>query len=116
MSSTSCFISNLTNSSIIKIIKEAPTFEDSEQFQSLEKDSLEDMLLRLRILGKFLGYLVFLPYQYRVPASQLKEIICIRNNVSSIDSWFYLLIHRFLILVFQIAYEYSGTDRNCRSE
>ena len=44
------------------------------------KDLIEDILLRLRILGKFLGYLVFYPYQYSISGNFVKELVSIRNN------------------------------------
>jgi hypothetical protein len=33
------------------------------------------------VLGKFLGYLVFLPYQHIVATINSKEFISLRNNV-----------------------------------
>ncbi len=39
------------------------------------------MLLRLRILGKFLGYLTFYPYQYTISSNLIKELVSIRNSV-----------------------------------
>ena len=41
----------------------------------------EEMLLKLKILGKFLGYLVFFPYQYPVASYCIKDLSSIRNNV-----------------------------------
>ncbi len=38
------------------------------------------MLLRLRILGKFLGYLYFSPYSYPIPNHFIKSLTEIRNN------------------------------------
>jgi hypothetical protein len=43
---------------------------------------IEDMLLRLRILGKFLGYLYFGPYSYTIPNHFIKNLTEIRNNVN----------------------------------
>ncbi len=42
---------------------------------------IEDTILRLRILGKFFGYLVFHPYQYTVSNFLIKDLSLIRNNV-----------------------------------
>lgn len=41
---------------------------------------IEDMLLRLRILGKFLGYLYFCPYNHPMPNHFVKNLVEIRNN------------------------------------
>ena len=38
------------------------------------------MLLRLRILGKFLGYLFFSPYSHTIPRFYQNELAEIRNN------------------------------------
>ena len=50
---------------------------------ALSKEAIEDMLLRLRIMGKFLGYLVFYPYNYTISSFLVKELVLIRNTVST---------------------------------
>jgi codanin-1 len=55
---------------------------------SMDKDSIEDMFLKLRVLGKFLGYLVFYPYQYSISSFLIKDVIAIRNNVNCYFSYF----------------------------
>ena len=39
------------------------------------------MLLKLRVLGKFLGYLLFCPYNYPMPNYIISDVTEIRNNV-----------------------------------
>ena len=55
---------------------------------ALIEDMIEDMLLRLRILGKFLGYLYFSPYNYPIPNYMIKNLIEIRNNVTFVQQYF----------------------------
>ncbi|CAF0715052.1 unnamed protein product [Brachionus calyciflorus] len=64
---------------IENIHKDIPDFENKAD-DSFEKDTFEDMLLKLKILGKFLGYLVFYPYQYPVASYCIKDLVLIRNN------------------------------------
>jgi codanin-1 len=87
---------------MFKIHKEIPNFEN-KQDNSIEKEMIEDVLLRLRILGKFLGYLVFLPYQYTLSSSCIKDLVSIRNNVSfSFKAKLFLFfVFKSLILIFQ---------------
>jgi hypothetical protein len=59
------------------------------------------MLLKLRVLGKFLGYLFFCPYNYPMPNYIVSEVTEIRNNVNYKDfkSFYSLLklnyLHKF---------------------
>lgn len=74
-----CLKESISNE-IDLIHKDIPDLENRTE-NSIDKDLIEDMLLKLKILGKFLGYLVFYPYQYPVSSYCIKDLVSIRNNV-----------------------------------
>lgn len=46
---------------------------------------LEDILLKLRVLGKFLGYLFFHPYQHIIATNvNSLDMVSVRNNVNTL--------------------------------
>ena len=80
---------NLSNE-IETIHKEIPDMGVKDD-SSFNKEMIEDMLLRLRILGKFLGYLYFCPYNHSMPNHFVKNLIEIRNNsIMPLNLQFYI--------------------------
>jgi codanin-1 len=80
LSSSPIFHQCLKDSLIYEIETIHKEIPDLENNNSIDKDIVEDMLLKLRILGKFLGYLVFYAYQYSISSFSIKELIPIRNT------------------------------------